>query len=426
MRHQDSLICWPLWWLLFACLTVIHAQTLLAQAGEDSTQAVAANATVWQRHVIDNTSQGADGVRLADFNRDGKLDVVTGWEQGGVTRVYLQPETKRVRSPWPAVTVGSNTKSVEDAVAVDLDGDGALDVVSSCEGRTRTLFVHWSPKQQANLLDETKWETKPFPQSVGKQAWMFCLPLQVDGKLGIDLVTGSKNPNAAVGWWESPEDPRDLSAWKYHRLAKAGWIMSLFARDLDSDGDQDIIYVDRKTETRGVKWLRRPVSNRVTDPEAWESETISNDTKEFLFANLGDVDGDGLEDLVQATRNGTVDLARRIPGTKPIWRWNSILNPFGLAHGKSVTIADFNQDGRNDIAITLRSKPVDGPAVAIMEFQDSPWSNAWSSKDIGGPDGSKFDLLEPIDLDGDGDLDLITCEEVKNLGVIWYENPLLD
>ena len=25
----------------------------------------------------------------------------------------------------------------------------------------------------------------------------------------------------------------------------------------------------------------------------------------------------------------------------------------------------------------------------------------------------------------DGDVDLITCEEVKNLGVIWYENPTL-
>ena len=27
------------------------------------------------------------------------------------------------------------------------------------------------------------------------------------------------------------------------------------------------------------------------------------------------------------------------------------------------------------------------------------------------------------DLDGDGDLDVLTCEEVGNLGVIWYENP---
>ncbi|CAN5363685.1 hypothetical protein BH23VER1_BH23VER1_20710 [soil metagenome] len=28
-----------------------------------------------------------------------------------------------------------------------------------------------------------------------------------------------------------------------------------------------------------------------------------------------------------------------------------------------------------------------------------------------------------VDLDEDGDLDLMTCEEVHHLGVIWYENP---
>jgi len=32
-------------------------------------------------------------------------------------------------------------------------------------------------------------------------------------------------------------------------------------------------------------------------------------------------------------------------------------------------------------------------------------------------------VLEAIDLDADGDLDLLTCEEVANLGVFWYENP---
>ena len=38
----------------------------------------------WKRHVIDDTSRGADGTRLADINGDGLPDIATGWEQGGV------------------------------------------------------------------------------------------------------------------------------------------------------------------------------------------------------------------------------------------------------------------------------------------------------------------------------------------------------
>ena len=65
----------------------------------------------WPRHVIDDSSRGADGVRLADVNGDGRPDVVTGWEQGGITRIYLHPGREPVRQRWPAVTVGRNANS---------------------------------------------------------------------------------------------------------------------------------------------------------------------------------------------------------------------------------------------------------------------------------------------------------------------------
>lgn len=38
----------------------------------------------------------------------------------------------------------------------------------------------------------------------------------------------------------------------------------------------------------------------------------------------------------------------------------------------------------------------------------------------------KFDRIVLIDLDDDGDLDVLTCEERQNLGIIWYENPSID
>mgnify|MGYP003135488451 CR=1 FL=1 len=46
----------------------------------------------WPRHTIDDSSLGSDGTKFSDVNNDGKFDLVTGWEEGEVSRIYLQPE----------------------------------------------------------------------------------------------------------------------------------------------------------------------------------------------------------------------------------------------------------------------------------------------------------------------------------------------
>ena len=189
--------------------------------------ALSVAAAPWKMHIIDNTSRGADGVRLKDVNKDGLPDIATGWEEGGVIRTYLNPGPKKAKQPWPHTEVGK-VKSPEDAVFTDLDGDGNFDVVSSCEGKARTLYFHWAPSS-GSKADSAKWQTQDVPATAGKQSWMFALPLQVDGG-GIDLVLGSKGGGATIGWLQSPKNPRDIKAWKYHPWYKAGWIMSLIDR----------------------------------------------------------------------------------------------------------------------------------------------------------------------------------------------------
>jgi len=54
---------------------------------------------------LGKTSQGADGIRVADVNGDGRLDIAIGWEESGVVRIYVCPESDFVRKPW-AMTEG--------------------------------------------------------------------------------------------------------------------------------------------------------------------------------------------------------------------------------------------------------------------------------------------------------------------------------
>jgi hypothetical protein len=56
-----------------------------------------------------------------------------------------------------------------------------------------------------------------------------------------------------------------------------------------------------------------------------------------------------------------------------------------------------------------------------------PFSGNWDFYKLSGLKGRKFDLVTLIDLDGDGDLDVLTNdenEEGDGLGVVWYENPV--
>lgn len=377
----------------------------------------------WIRHTVDASSVGADGAKLQDVNGDGLPDLVVPWEEGGQIRVYVHPGLKKVTQRWPSVTVGT-VKSPEDAIFVDLDHDGHVDVISCCEGTQRTIQVHWAPKQQSDYLNASKWKTAQISCTVGEQMWMFAVAMQVDGKFGTDLIVGSKGANASVSWLESPENPRHLDDWKLHHIIPAGWIMSLRLSDMNADGAEDLLISDRRGMTRGVKWLEIP-PNPVT--EKWPIHNIGGSENEVMFLDIADVDGDRQHEVVVATHQSKMlVLSQEFLNGKPTesWSYESIANPHALSKGKGVAIGDLNQDGYNDIVHS--TEPSGDPSLSGVTWLRQIRENGrvkWMSSDISGPEGIKFDLLRLFDLDQDGDLDVITCEERHNLGVIWYENP---
>lgn len=388
----------------------------------------------WARHAIDNSSRGADGVRLADINADGLEDITTGWEEGGLVRVYVNPGAQRAKEPWPAVTVGK-VRSPEDAVFADVDGDGATDVVSCCEGRTMAVFVHWSPKDGKRLLDPAAWKTQAFGAAKGVSRWMFCLPMQVDGKHGVDLIVGSKNPNGQVAWLEAPADPRDLAAWKRHLLCPAGWIMSLIGADMDADGDLDVVVTDRKGRQRGCYWLDNP-GPRGDQTKPWARREIGGAGREVMFAALADVDADGRQDVVVATKPDKLLLLLRKDKSGRKWQERAATKPENMGTLKAAGVGDLNGDGAADIVLSCENAK-DGRSGVVWLSRRGRAARAgrekaearggadggWRDHEISGPAGVKYDLVELRDLDADGDLDVLTCEERANLGVIWYENP---
>ncbi len=381
-------------------------------------------ATSWACHVIDGSSRGADGVKLADVNGDGLPDIATGWEEGGVTRAYLNPGPSDSAKPWPAVTVGRTT-SVEDASWADLDADGATDIVTCCEGDTRTMFVHWAPADKDRLLSAPAWRQEEIPATKDRMQWMYARPVDVDGRNGIDLVAGGKNRDAQLGWLESPADPRRMADWRWHPISEAGWIMSILLSDMDHDGDVDILITDRKGPARGCRWLENP-GRGVAQSQPWSSHCVGGQDREVMFAAMADLDGDGLEDLLVATKPAEVLYLRRLDAAGKRWTESRIAFPENMGGAKGIAAGDIDLDGQLDVVISCEGAVPPKSGVRWLSYGESPFEPTWHGHEISGPAGIKYDQIELLDLDTDGHLDVLTCEEqheAKGLGVIWYENP---
>ena len=370
-------------------------------------------ASPWARHVIDASQRGADGVRLADVNGDGSLDIAAAWEQSGVVKAYLNPGAEKAASEWPSVIVG-RVASPEDAVFIDIDGDGSFEVISSTEGEEKTIYVHQSA---GGYLDAASWQTRAVARSAGKGQWMYAEPLDVDGNGSMDFVAGSKNDFAAIGSWRFPSTPGGKASWS--RWYGAGWVMSIVAHDMNGDGPLDIVASDRMGPRSRALWFQN-----MPGSAAWPVSRIGPEAEyEAMFLDVADLDGDGQTDVVMAVKGGPIQFFRGLSNRGSNWRAHGIEIPEGFGTGKAVAVGDMDNDGVMDLVFSCENASGPLAGVGVLRHAGDPTASRWMATDVSGPDGAKFDRVELVDLDGDGDLDILTCEEADQLGIVWYENP---
>jgi hypothetical protein len=157
------------------------------------------------------------------------------------------------------------------------------------------------------------------------------------------------------------------------------------------------------------------------------------DDYEAMHHTLADLDGDGLQDMLVAVKSQGLRYHRRISQSPLRWKTYTIQMPSNSGGGKAVQVADINLDGQLDIVVACEHAINGKIGTYWISYKNKPTDSRWTATSISGPEGYINDLVQLIDLDGDGDLDVVTVEEkgpylarghkVKELGVIWYENP---
>lgn len=393
----------------------------------------------WQYTYIEDSvsadnAKGADGVSFrTEKDEEGNIVAMystTSWQDSGVIRFCMIKPSEYVYDFWPCVTVGQN-KNAEFALLAKIVDNSIFGVISS--GRDGINFhVVWNTD---DYLNSGAWETYTIYASVAdgmRQEWNDAAFVDLDNDGDRDIVAGgdkdSGDPGKGIfGWFESLGDPLDGNAWTFHMISpekETGWEMGVHPRDMDNDGDKDIIVPDRGVhDEAGVVWFENLGAGNNTG--YWPRHYIVQ-RKEVRMVGFRDMNGDGLQDVLVAGK-GPAEVIIALRRDASGLAWDTIMIPVGQYGGfpKDVAAADVDKDGKMDIIVTTVDLQNKGEGIYYLTQKGSDIYGDWEFHPIH-TNGAKYDNITLFDLDGDKDLDIITTVEIPNMGVIVYWNPTIE
>jgi hypothetical protein len=322
-----------------------------------------------------------EGAHFADFNHDGKMDIVSGpyWYEGpdfGKRHEYA-PATASFRLKEP--------KGVERIVP---GFEGAL-------GKNNAYSENF-----------------------------FAFPYDLNGDGWADiLILGF--PGRASYWHENPRGKE--GPWARHFAVDYTDNESPTFADLTGDGKPEIIYHTRfKEGTNMVSYLSyaepdwgnptaKFIVHKISTPGAWHWFNHGY--------GFGDVNGDGRKDILE--KDGWWEQPASLAGD-PVWKRHRV--QFGTG-GAQMFAYDVNGDGLNDIITSLaahgyglawfeqlKERAADGE----LQFKQHTFLNKEPKENRYGVKFSQLHALDLVDMDGDGVKDLVTGKR------FWAHGPTGD
>lgn len=218
----------------------------------------------------------------------------------------------------------------------------------------------------------------------------------VDGDKDLDVITSldsGESGSDLAGWYEN----KGGNKFSYHRISQGGSTNTkIYVADMDGDGDVDVVHGtgdwgDQQPgglaiyENRGRSWKQHWLLKGEDIDRVW----------------AGDIDGDKAMDVVFERDEKLYWMANeKQNGSK----WSKA-RPFGDFNGVRLTSAhDFDRDGDDDFIYYV-------PDNEIGWLENNNKGQSWKQHRLGTDLSHRYatmaQSIEPVDFDGDGDIDII-------------------
>ena len=351
----------------------------------------------WREHLIDDVTltgvaiSGSDGLVMGDVDGDGFEDIVSvhesdttydGMPDGHVRLAFGSDNPDQ----WTNITLADGTEAgaPEDAVIADINQDGLPDVAVAAE-LAHIIYLQ-NPGRSAR---EESWPRLILPMTQNRGSWLRVFAADFNGDGRLELVApnkGAQNPVGAnfetktsISIFAVDGDP--LQAENWHEQALGNYSVPHNAHPVDLDGDGDIDVVGGIRGSSRLVFLENRTENK------------------FAF----------------------VERPIKIEGA--------------MANGFHMVFADLNGDDRLDI-VTVAGIPNDWAAWSWLE-QPADLTKPWIFHRIGDLLPDMMTGVDAADIDGDGDLDVISggysrgsrsedsdVDVAKPMGrIAWFQNP---
>ena len=273
------------------------------------------------------------------------------------------------------------SESYEAVAAVDVNGNGHLDLISG---------EYW--------YEGPDFRSRHFvgPIERRSQYWddFAAITMDVNGNGHMDIISG--------GWFSESlhwrENPGNGSTWEKHIIEHTGNVEAARGWDVDGDGHLEVVPNNPNDPLRFYK-LNRDEQGRATG--TFREYDVADSQGHGL--GFGDINGNGRGDFVIS--NGWLEAPEDLDDGE--WILHEEFD-FGSA-SVPILVVDVNGNGINDLIV---GQAHDYGLSWYEQTTDETGNRAWIEHPID-PFSSQFHTMEWADIDGDGNKELITGKRYR-------------